>query len=160
MPMLPNILASGLNAMEPTDNEPSAVQGWTQALKDYFSTMAAGAAIILPTAVELAAQSIPGALSGMSISGAAPAKIQAAVVAFWGMLATQLPNTVFPGFNSVTPPPPLATIGTGIMGAGTASVAAGLSKPDANQALALVIHTACIGGQAIPPPPATPVTIV
>jgi len=153
MPMLSATLASGLTRMEPMNNEPGAIQGWTDALSDLFSTaaIAGGAPIVLYPAVKTAAQALFAAMSGMSAPGAAPQKIQDGITAFWGILVSLAPSqAVFPGFVIVTPPPTLPTIAALVTSTGMASAAAGLDEAAANNMLALAIYGANLGGLATP----------
>ena len=81
-----NIIKDGFLDLQsdPPANEAAAIPRMATILMDYFKTAAAGAATITGSAVDAQQATIEGALVGMKAAG--PAKIQAACLAFWGVV--------------------------------------------------------------------------
>lgn len=152
-------LASNLESLEPSDNELDAIDNLAGAWEGYF----AGASVLgIPTttgSLAGATTAMKGALVGLSAPGAAPAVIQAGILAFWGVVSGAA-ATIW-----ITVPPTLAAIlSPGAFGIAAAlppvflnNRIADLSLAQAAQAVAAVLHLGGIGGIAtLPPPPVGP----
>lgn len=160
MALVSSTLASGLLAMTPTVAEATAISNFANAWTSYFQ----GASVMGTPAGSLAAakSALQSALVGMSATGAGPAKIQAGITAFWGVIVSSgptiwviPPNTI----TLVTAPPTLGGI-SAALSAIFASNAADPTKTlaQATNAIATALHTnGGLGGIAtVQPPPVAP----
>ncbi len=159
MPLVQATLADELLALEPVGDEPGAIDNLASAWENYF----ADASVLgIPTTVgslAAATTAMKGALVGLSVAGAGAAKLQAGIVAFWGVVAVSAATiwlTVPPPL-SATPPPGLAGIAAALTPVFASNAAGSLSLADSANAVAAVLHPLQLGGIAlIPPPPAGP----
>lgn len=177
MPLTAATLADGLKALTPTDNEGDAIAAFSAAWAAYFYESAVLGISPLPPdpgdpeaeppvpptpgALDNAIAALEGALVGMSADGAGAAKLQAGVVAFWGVVATAA-ATIWTMVPPV-PPPTAATPPAGITGIAAALVPVFASNTSGSVDLdtsatniANVIHPLNLGGIAVIPPPPPP----
>jgi hypothetical protein len=162
MALVQSTLANGLAGLTPVSVEATAASNFANAWATYF----AGASVTgVPVGnISSAKSAFQSALSGFSVANAGPAKIQAAVIAFWGVIAPSgatlwiiSPNTV----TLVTPPPTMS----GIAAALTSVFSANAADPtktlaQATSAIAAVLHAnGGLGAIATvqPPPVSSPI---
>jgi len=147
-------------SMAPTPAEATAIANLSDAWATYF----AGASVMGAPVGSLAAakSAMQGALVGMSVANAGPAKIQAGITAFWGVIVASGPTLWVIPPNTITlvaPPPTLGAIAAALTGV-FASNAADPTKTlaQATNAIATVLHTnGGLGGIAtVQPPPVAP----
>jgi hypothetical protein len=153
MPLITNVLASGLARMEATDQESLGVDALTRAWLDFFQ----GASLlgvpasrpILDTAPKAA---FMAALRGISQANVAPVQLQAAVAAFWlacSPLASAIwvlpgPAVIVPG--TLIPPPGIASLAALLTSEFLSNTSGRLTLESAAQAVARVISLANVGG--------------
>lgn len=154
MPLLPATLASGLESLEPTDKEIDFINGFTDAWKTYMEGSMAGPVPAIPGSFAGAISTMKGAMSGVSADGAGANIIQAAITAFWGVVASSAAS-IWPPATAATPPPGLGGIGAALTGVFAANTSGQLDLSAAVQAIAGAIHPTQLGGMAIFPPPPT-----
>jgi hypothetical protein len=142
-----NTLATELEKMTPTADEAVAAERLAEALRIYF----AGGTIRGSTPVDdlSSAKSLAkNALTGMSDPGQGPAKIVAAVTAFWTDFGIN-GNTYWPvppdTIAAIVPSPALVGLLPIITATFLANVAAEKSLPDCAAAVAADIHNSSIG---------------
>lgn len=154
MPLTEATLASGLEALTPTDDEATAIN----ALVAAYGTYAAGAQTaltgpILTPAVTAGKVAMASSLVGMSADGAALQLIPSAVRAFW-TAAFLVPATAFTGASAITPFT-FATLDDDVASAFDTSTSGKKSLADSAAALANALNKSAIGGMVTmtPPPP-------
>ena len=146
--------------MVPTPLEATAITNFTNAWGAYF----AGASVSgVPVGSLAAAKSaMQSALAGMSVANAGPAKIQAGITAFWGVIVANGPAlwVLAPSVITIVAPP--STL-SGIASALTSIFATNAADPtktiaQATNAIATVLHAnGGLGGIAtVQPPPVAP----
>ena len=154
-------LADGLKALTPTDNEADAIAAFSAAWEAYFAKATVLGVAVNGGSLAGALGALEAALVGMSATGAGAAKLQAGVVAFWGIVATSAAAiwTMVPP----VPPPTAATPPAGITGIAAALVPVFASNTSGSVDLdtsatnvANVIHPLNLGGIAVIPPPPPP----
>lgn len=144
MAMLQTTLADELKALALYDNEPDAIQAWADAFAAYFGDAESNAVIIAPAAIPAAKAAMAGAMTGLSMTGAAA--LQAGIVAFWGAL---VPATAWPTTTAITPPPGLSGLAAALQVVFDANTIGGLSKDASMTAIAGAIHPInAVGGTA------------
>jgi hypothetical protein len=161
MPLTQTTLADGLKALEPADNEGDAIAALSAAWEAYFAEATVLGVAVNGGSLAGALGALEAALVGMSATGAGAAKIQAGIVAFWGVVATAAASiwTMVPP----VPPPTAATPPAGITGIAAALVPVFASNTSGSVDLdtsadniAAVIHPLNLGGIAVIPPPPPP----
>lgn len=115
--MIAATLSTQLQSISGTD-EASTITAWTAMWATYFAAALAGSGPgVLFTAnaspINTAKAAMAAAMSGMCASGAAAAKIQAGIIAWWGALAAS-PGSYFTGASSITAPAGLTGIAAGL----------------------------------------------
>lgn len=165
MPLVASSLASGIEALEPTESEADAIQRFVEAWDSYFSGASVSGVPVNAGTYATGLSAMASALVGWSAQNAAASAIQAAVNDFWSTIAPLgAAMWTLPPPAVVTPPlvPP-----TGISGIGAALEALFLTLAadeatlgEAASQMADVIHAAGgIGGIApVTIPPAGPVS--
>lgn len=159
MALVQATLSAGLAAMESVDNEPEAIDNFVAAWGDYFALAAVLGIPTTPGSLEGALSAMRSALTGLSTGGQGSTIIQAAIVAFWGVIAGSAATiwATVPPPTAATPPPGLSGIKVALDGAFSANVAGELGLVDSANAVAGAIHPTQLGGIAvIPVPPAGP----
>jgi hypothetical protein len=167
MPLLQATLAQGLASMAPTVVEADAINTLATAWETYFSAASVQGVPCLTLSAPMAA--FRAALVGMSAANAGPNKIQAAVDAFWGVVAGSAATIWLPVPNVVVPPaikpPTISGIAAALSSVASASTAANASLEQASNDIAAVLHTnGGLGGTvtiqppgAVPPVPSIPI---
>lgn len=146
--------------MAPTSSEATAIQNFADAWHTYFQGASVSGVPAVPAALASAKSAMIGAMTGLSVTGAAA--IQAGVIAYWGGVATAFaaiwiipPNTVV----AAIPPPGLSGLAASLAPV-FASNSADPTKTiaQATAAIAAVLHTSGgLGGIAtVQPPPVAP----
>jgi hypothetical protein len=145
-------------------SEGTAIGRLVGAWETYFDESTVAGIQAAPGSYSAALSSMASALTGLSGEGAAAAKIQAGIQAFWSGLSAvatavwvTAPIVLVP---PVTPPAGLTGLSGTLASTFAANQASELSLPDAASAVASVIHAANAGG-AVPGsvPPASPAPI-
>ena len=147
MTLSADTLATELEALDPTDTEPVAIDRLSAAFDNYFNESTCGGASLTGDTTP-AIEAMALALVGMNAPGQGFVKLQAGVIAYWGALsaiAATLWITV-PPLVSTTPPPTLSGIAAALLAVGNANTAAALSKEDSCAAIAASLHTFNLGG--------------
>lgn len=159
-------LASGLKNLSPVGTEAQAIQTLASAWHDYFKVSSVAGVPALESALLAAKSAMVGALSGMSQSNQAAAKLAAGITAYWGIVIPAAASVwvTAPAIISATPPPGLGGLTATISGIFTANASGKLSLNDSATALANALHpVAGLTGIAIlgpPPPGGTPTPIL
>lgn len=155
-------LGNALADLEPTDVEATAASRLATAWDSYFrDASVSGVPISGPTTAARAA--MLAALSGLSTTGLGPNKIQAGIIAYWGVIGPAsatlwvLAPTVV---TALLPPPTLSGIAAALLPVFVTAAQDELSLEEAAQKVADVLHTT--GGLGatvtlVPPLPAAPV---
>lgn len=152
MAMSQSTLATELENMVPTDNEPDAITALTDAYGVFAADAESNSIPITPAGVNLGKAAMSAALVGMSVSGAGITAIPAACIAFWVAVAGGL-ATSFPGATAITPPPH-AGIAAKLAITFPANTAGGKSLADSVDAIATDMHSeAIVGGTCTFPGP-------
>lgn len=166
MPLLIPRLAAGLSGLIPTDQESQGLDNLTRAWLDYFEGASVlGVPALRPALEGLPRQMFERALANPSQANTLPAKLQAAILAFWlacGPLATTIwvippPTIIVPG----TLIPPLGNVGlAALLTADFLSNTNGrLERPAAAGVVARTIGLLQLGATIqTQVPPAVPVT--
>jgi hypothetical protein len=158
MALVQSTLASGLEAMEPTDSEATAIQRFADAFDDYF----AGASVLgIPAGAARAPAkaAMIAAMTGLSSPNGAAGAIAAGISAYWTTVAplalTVWPGTVGPIIPPAVPPPGLGGIAGALSAVFSANTSGGLSLSASAAAVAGAIHPTQLGGMVNlgPPPP-------
>lgn len=161
MPLIPTVLASGLQAMVPTNSEPAAINLFTTAWMNYFI----GASVMLvpanPGALSALKTAMSAQLIGWSQPNAAAALIAAAITSWWAQVSSLAPTiwvgTPGPVMPGAVPPPGLGGLAGIIQQTFTANMQAGLPLASAASNLANAIHSTQLGGIATVLMPTVPV---
>lgn len=166
MTLVQATLASGLEDLEPTDSEATAIQRFVDAWEGYFEGASVQGVPVQAGTLAAALASLQAGLAGWSQDSAAAAAIQTGLTSFWTTLAPSaaliwlpVPNTVTP---PAVPPPGLSGISASLTALFTTLTASGTTtKEQAAAQIAAILHaSAGVGGTVTiqPPPPATPIT--
>lgn len=136
-------LSTQLQNLIPADNEPDAVENLALAWSEYCK----GAQALTPitaAGIALGEAAFRVAAIGISVPGQGAIKMHAAIIAFWGAVSLGLAVS-FAGAIAVTPA--FVSLTPSMLDAVFASTtAAGLSLPDAANAIATAIHATFPGG--------------
>jgi hypothetical protein len=146
-------LKDGLIALGLYSHEADAIEAWASAWNDYCAEAASNSLTMLPAALVPAKEAMMAAMVGLKVTGSA--SLQAGIIAWWGALP---PAGTFTGATAITPPPTLSGIAAALSPVFLSN--RGKSKADAVQAVADVLHTQNLGGQATFPPPVGPMPIL
>ncbi len=159
MPLLPATLGGAMTSMTPTESESEAISRFADAYVVFMSTAQCGPIPIVPAALSGTPKAaMIAAMTGFSTDGATA--IQNGTLAFWGAMVP-LSATLFPSSLVLTPPPPLAGLGSLLTPVFQANKEGNLDLASACQSIALVIYTNSLGGLAVIPMPApTPTPIL
>lgn len=159
MALVSTTLAAGLAAMAPTDSEAEAIDALTTAWEGYF----VGASVLgiptTPGSLTGALTTFKSSLTGLSQADQGSTIIQAAIVAFWGIIAGSAATiwATVPPPTGATPPPGLSGIKSALDGAFAANTSGKLGLIDASNSIAAALHPTQLGGIAILlAPPAGP----
>jgi hypothetical protein len=159
MALVQSTLASGLEALEPTDDEAIAVQRIADAFDDYFAGASVNGSPAVPAALAPCKAAMVAAMTGLSTTGGAAAAIQAGILAYWTTLlplaSAVWPATVGPVIPPAVPPAGLAGIAAALAPVFTANTSGGLSLVASAAAVAAALHPLQLGGLVNlgPPPP-------
>lgn len=145
MPLIPTVLASGIEKIEDSESEAQAIQRWADAWNDYMSSAAAGAVPLSPSAAGVARAAMLQSMTGLSTTGAAA--IQSGITAYWGTLAG-MAAIAFTGATALTPPPGLGGIAAILLGVFSTNVVDQAPRPVAAQKIGTALHSANLGGIA------------
>ena len=162
MPLLPATLASGLEGMEPADNEQVAINNFVAAWDDYFSGASVSGVPTTPGTLAAALEGMRAGLVGMSNSGVGANIIQAAITTFWTTVAASASTVwvVVPAIITATPPPGLGGIGAALTSAFSGNQGGKLELAASAVVVANAIHLTQVGGVTAQGPPPTAGTIV
>lgn len=158
MPMSAKKLGDEMSKMEPTEVASEVARGFASAFTTFFYDAQANGSVV-PGTLEPAKAAMFAPLGSVSNIGAGAAALQAAIVAFWGVVASSA-ATIWPGTVGATPPPGLTGIAAALVPVGEANTTGKATRSQAMMNLALVIYAANLGGMATMPPPASPVPIL
>ncbi len=146
--------------MTPTSSEATAIQNFSNAWETYFLGASVSGVPTVPAALAAAKSAMIGAMTGLSVAGAAA--IQSGVTAYWGGVASAFAAIwiIPPSVVVAAIPPP----GLGGIAASLAPVFASNSADptktiaQATAAIAAVLHASGgLGGIAtVQPPPVAP----
>jgi hypothetical protein len=140
-----------MEAMAPTDQEPTAIQNFADAWETYFKDASVMGAPTVPGSLAGAKSAMIGAMTGLSTAGAAA--ISAGITAFWGVVAGASAS-IWPGTLAAIPAPGIGGVAAAITPVFAANTAGKLEIGPAMQAIAAAIHPTQLGGIAnFPPPP-------
>ena len=153
------VLANQFAALPNASDEATAITNMTNAFITFFSDMSCAGIPCIPAVLQTTPKTtMAAAMVGLSTAGAA--SIQAGIIAFWGA-CVPLAATIFPTATLIVPPPSISTVAAVILPVGQASIAAGLDKVSACNAMAAAIYPLMLGGTAtITVPPPTPLPIL
>lgn len=164
-----SVLASGLEALEPTLDEAEAIQRIVDAWEAYFDGSALGAGSCVPGSYASALSAMQAAMSGMSSENAAANAFQTGLTAFWSTIAP-LAATVWPQVAPMvttppaTPPTTLSGVAALLQAQWDADSVAGVSLSESAQNMATILHgNAGLGGICViftPPATSTPTPIL
>ena len=162
MTLLPATLASGLEGMEPTDDEPTAINNFVDAWEDYFSNASVSGVVTTPGTLTTALTTMKAGLVGMSEASAGAALIQTAITTFWATVAATAATiwVVVPAILSATPPPGLGGIATALTSAFAGNQTGKLDLAASALVVATALHLTQLGGVTAQGPPPTAGTIV
>ena len=154
MPLAAPTLGNELKNLPPVKTEAEAINNFATAWGNYFGNATVAAVPVTPGTLTPAINAMKGALVGLSATGAAAAKIQSGIVAFWGVVAASAPTiwVTVPPVISATVPPLLGTIAAALSAVFTSNQAGNLSLADAANAVASAIHPIQLGGIATQTP--------
>lgn len=166
MALVAATLASGLEALEPTNDEAEAIQRIVDAWEGYFDGSALGPASAVPGSYAAALSAMQAGMVGMSAANAAANAFQAGLTAFWSTIAP-LAASVWPQVPPpvttppATPPPTLGGVGVLLQAQWTADASAGVTLAQSAQNMATILHAnAGLGGICnITTPGAPPVVV-
>lgn len=137
---------------DPSDTEAAAVIAFAAAFNVYMLESTVGGNEMVASFGTTAKDAMALALPGMNASGAAAAKIQAGVIAYWGALAVAGVWDVT--LTPTTPPTALATLGAALQTVFDANaLPPGKTAAQSTDALAAVWHPLMLGGFASLPGP-------
>jgi hypothetical protein len=158
MPLVQSLLASGLEAMTPTDQESVAALRFATAFDDYFQGASVLGIPVTPGTTAPAKAAMLPELIGMSDPNKAAGKMQSAIQQYWqvlGPLASAVWITVGPVIPPAIAPPGLSGIESAVQAAFDANTAGGLSLAASAATVAAAIHLTQLGGMVNlgPPPP-------
>jgi hypothetical protein len=157
MAMSATALKDALKGINYPANEAAACAAWADAFHTYFGDAVSGAAGAVSYTPQAACKTaMQSALAGLNASGAAAAKIQSGVTAYWSALALAI-TAAFSGALPLTcvPPTSLSGLLVALETVFTSNVENDEDEDAACAAIADAIHTANSGATAsFPPPPA------
>lgn len=162
MPLVATKLASELDSnMELVDNEQDGINNFCSAFETYFCDASVTGIPCAAGTLASATNTMKSSMVGISQSGQGSIKIQAGIIAFWGVVAssaTTIWATVPPNIGA-TPPPLLNTIAAALEPVFVVNINGGFDKTTCLLNIANVIHPLMLGGIAhvtnVPPPPPT-----
>lgn len=168
MALIPAPLASGLEALVPTDQVSDAIARIGQAFDDYFQGASVSGITPVPGSTAAARSAMEGAMSGLNAPNGAATAIAAGITQYWTALGPLIATVwIVPGFTvvpaSLVPPPGLGGLQAAIQGAFDANVAAEATLSAAANQVATAIHGTQSGGTvtlqpiAPGPPVVTPI---
>ena len=145
-------LATALKTLALYDNEAAAAAAWANAFHTYFLEAEAGlAGNIDSDGLINCVSSMTSGLSGMSNPGQGATKIQQGITAYWNAILYAIAWLTCTG---ITIPPSLSGLVAALQPVFDANTAPGITKDQAMDNIAGVLHTANLGGIAqFPPPP-------
>lgn len=154
-------LKTELENLTPTDSEPAAVATLADAWTSYFYGASVAGTPCAAGSLDPAKAAMVSSLTGMSVSGQGPGKLQDGLVAFWSQVAS-LGATVWPGtIAPFTPPPGLSGVAAALLVAFSANQEGNKTLSEAAQAVSDLLHSgAGLGGVATmpgSPPVPTPI---
>lgn len=117
MPLNPQTLADGLEAIEPTVIAPAALQGFIDAWEAYFLEATPPPSSISAGLVAMLSAMAPT----YSLPSSAPAAIQTGITAFWAALAAS-PTAVYSGALAITAPTTLGGLSGPLLQSGSGNV--------------------------------------
>lgn len=161
MTLLSTTLTSGLESMEPTDDETTAIDNFASAWEDYFSDASVAGVVTTPGTLTAAVTALKGGMTGVS-NGDAATLIQSAITTFWAVVGGSAATiwVTAPPVLSVTPPPGLTGIAAALTAVFAANTSGELDLAACADAVAAALHTTQTGGIAAqgPPPTSGPIT--
>lgn len=162
MPLLLKTLANGLENMEATDDEPTAIKNFVDAWETYFSQASVSGVLTAPGTLTAALTSMKAGLVGLHNPNTGASLLQIAITTFWATVAASAATiwVVVPPILTATPPPGLGGIGVALTAAFSANQTGKLDLAASALAVATAIHPTQIGGVTAQGPPPTAGTIV
>jgi hypothetical protein len=150
MPLAATTLGNELKNLTPVKTEAEAIANFATAWEGYFSNATVNAVVVTPGTLTPAINALKGAMVGLSATGAAAAKMQSGITAFWGVVVASAAAiwVTTPPIIAATPSPLLGGISAALSGVFTSNQAGNLSLADAAQAMAAALHPLQLGGVA------------
>jgi len=140
MPLTPALLAAELDTqVQNAATEPPARAALALAWANYFYNATSNGVPVTPGSLAGAQAAMAAALTGMSVSGAGAAAIQAGITAFWTAIVGT-PPAIFAAATVITPPPTLGGIAAALPPVFAANTMPGVTKTQALNAIAIVLH--------------------
>lgn len=138
------VLSTQLQAIADGVSESAAIDAWVEAWFEYFKTcdQDIGSGIeynVFQDHPEIHAN-MAAAMTGLSVSGQAAAKIQAGIIAWWDTIDADPGNYLHPSTGAITPPPGLTDIASDLSSIFAANTSGALSKSAACDAIADSLH--------------------
>lgn len=162
MALSSSTLASGLEALAPTDSEATAIDRIATAWDDYFQAATVQDEPIGASTAS-AKSAMASAMSGLSAANAAASKIQDGIGAYWTALIPLAPSlwVLPPNVTSLqSAPTTISGIASALQAVFDANRSAGNSLETSAAAVASSLHSnGGLGGLVTltPPPPASPI---
>jgi hypothetical protein len=144
-------LEAELKALTLYAEEAPAAVAWADAYVAYLGGATAGGLPVLPAGLAAGKPTLISGLTGMASGGQGAAKLQAAVLGFWGAL---VPTACWAGALALVPPAGLSGLAASLQGVFSAVVSGQKDKDAAAADVSAAIHAAHVGGiVTFPPPP-------
>jgi len=154
MVLLIGTLGNGLANLKPVMTEIEAINNLATAWENYFSNASVAGVPVIPGTLVSAISAMKAALVGLSVENMASIKIQAGIIAFWGVVAASASTiwVIAPPIISATIPPTLGTIAASLTSVFASNLSSKLGLVEAANAIAGVLHPIQLGGIAIQTP--------
>lgn len=144
-------LASGLEALTPTDQVVDAINQIATAFDDYYQNASVSGVPVAGGTTAPAKTAMIGAMGGLNAPGGAAAAIAAGITTYWTTLGPLIAAIwIVPGFTvvplSLVPPPALGTLTAVVQAAFDANVGAESDLSTSANNVATAIHGTQSGG--------------
>ena len=161
MTLLSATLATGLESMESTDSEATAIDNFVVAWGNYFENASVSGIPTAPGTLTAALDVMKSGLVGMSNANAGAAIIQTAITTFWTTIAASAGTVwvVAPAIITATAPPGLGGIGAALTAAFSGNQSGSLDLAASAAVVAAALHLTQLGGITAQGPPPTAGTI-
>lgn len=148
MPLIAANLATELESLIPVETEAEVINNLATAWENYFSNASVAGVATVPGTLTTATTAMKSALVGISGDGQGASKLQAGIIAFWGVVVPAVTTiwVVVPPLISAISPPSLSTIAASLTPVFLANKNSGLDLAASALAVANVLHPLQLGG--------------